>query len=436
MDEYLKRARTALTAFEAALAACEAAFPTVPSPQAPQDRLARLREVVARLQVPLARLMSALRHIESTGLDIVDLQVSLEIESGSVASRLTELEEAVGKVPGLGEQIEQPLSRLEEAAQRLAAALFPNAIEGVREINRTLWPEYERTLAMARNGKGGLTEAQLVAVTRTAEGLRARIDEVNDLLNQLTVSMPTDRATVKTLLHGARVALRDTARQARSKAADSFKPFHGVLKQAERIADSVFEQFGNVRVPVFPPADQLAEIDGLIDRPFYLQLAGVERFALLNVASRLKGIAFGPGAGNHLLAPQFDIRVFDVFPDRVYFTARVAFIDTVKTLAANKVFAPAPASLHKFKAGSFKQRDSRKGNVQVSYAPGTPESPGDTTRVSVDADIDLYRSPTMHLFGEVLVNHLTGSKTDQFKVWSTLAARAVKPVKGFDVVAV
>jgi hypothetical protein len=54
--------------------------------------------------------------------------------------------------------------------------------------------------------------------------------------------------------------------------------------------------------------------------------------------------------------------------------------------------------------------------------------------VSVDADIDLYRSPTRHLFGEVLVNHLTGSKTDQFKVWETLASRRVPPIGGFSVV--
>ena len=46
---------------------------------------------------------------------------------------------------------------------------------------------------------------------------------------------------------------------------------------------------------------------------------------------------------------------------------------------------------------------------------------------------DLYRSAARHLFGEVLVNHLTGMKTDQFKVWEALAARQVVPIGGFDV---
>jgi hypothetical protein len=41
-----------------------------------------------------------------------------------------------------------------------------------------------------------------------------------------------------------------------------------------------------------------------------------------------------------------------------------------------------------------------------------------------------------HLFGEVLVNHLTGSKTDQFKVWDILASADVQPISGFSVVSV
>jgi hypothetical protein len=78
----------------------------------------------------------------------------------------------------------------------------------------------------------------------------------------------------------------------------------------------------------------------------------------------------------------------------------------------------------------------KKGNLQLSYASGSPERPDDRTKVRVDADIDLYRSPVRHLFGEVLVNHLTGSKTDQFKVWDTLVTAEVVPLGGFAVVSV
>ena len=88
-------------------------------------------------------------------------------------------------------------------------------------------------------------------------------------------------------------------------------------------------------------------------------------------------------------------------------------------------FKSAPASLHRFNEGSFKQRTFRKGNLQVSFA----SRPGD--RVVVDADIDLYRLAVPHLFGEVLVNHLTGKTTDQFSVRAVLDDQSVAPIGGF-----
>ena len=71
-----------------------------------------------------------------------------------------------------------------------------------------------------------------------------------------------------------------------------------------------------------------------------------------------------------------------VFPDRIYFEADRSVIDDV---AADTAFEKAPASLHRFKEGSFKQTTFTKGNLQVSYAM----RPGN--RVAIDADIDLYR---------------------------------------------
>jgi hypothetical protein len=62
----------------------------------------------------------------------------------------------------------------------------------------------------------------------------------------------------------------------------------------------------------------------------------------------------------------------------------------------------------------------------VSYAT----RPGD--RVVIDADMDLYRSAVPHLFGEVLVNHLTGSTTDQFKVRDILEAQSIDPIGDFE----
>ena len=57
-------------------------------------------------------------------------------------------------------------------------------------------------------------------------------------------------------------------------------------------------------------------------------------------------------------------------------------------------------------------------------------------RVAVDADIDLYRLAIPHLFGEVLVNHLTGDSTDQFRVRSILDGRPVATIGKFELLRV
>jgi len=49
----------------------------------------------------------------------------------------------------------------------------------------------------------------------------------------------------------------------------------------------------------------------------------------------------------------------------------------------------------------------------------------------VDADLDLYRAAIPHLFGEVLVNHLTDSRTNQFAVRDILDEQGITPVGGF-----
>ena len=98
----------------------------------------------------------------------------------------------------------------------------------------------------------------------------------------------------------------------------------------------------------------------------------------------------------------------------------------IDAIGADGAFAKAPASLHRFKDGSFKQTTFRKGNLQVSFA----SRPGN--RIVIDADMDLYREAVPHLFGEVLVNHLTGSTTDQFKVREILDDQSIRSIGGFE----
>ncbi|MGE3513122.1 MAG: hypothetical protein AB7N65_30035, partial [Vicinamibacterales bacterium] len=84
----------------------------------------------------------------------------------------------------------------------------------------------------------------------------------------------------------------------------------------------------------------------------------------------------------------------------------------------------------RFKEGSYKQTAFLKGNLQVCYASRAND------RIAVDADIDLYRLVVPHLFGEVLVNHLTGNTTNQYAVRNILDTQNVAAVGGFALLSV
>jgi hypothetical protein len=453
MDEYLARARRALGAVDEAAASLVVALGALPPPPAlPSKKLDTLKKIAERLPGDTRKVRSSLDLTEKTAVDIVDLQDRLEGECAALAADLAALGDELEKAPETAAALASSVVALEERAERLASAIFPNAIEGLRAINRTLWEfrliakEYSRTFAdeVARAGKKRLTPAQLDAVRGTADQLTKRFDDVNGVLNALAISTLDDSRAVMSVIRQARRALGEAVKDARKRATPPFKPFHGVLGDAEKLARKIDGQFADLRVPVFPSGDGLSELETAIDSSLYTEIAGVERMALLNISARLRSIPFGPGAGDHLLSPRFNIRVFEVFPDRIYFTADEALITSIAALVQQGVFEKAPASLHRFNEGSFKQKvsmkgkqwvSSRKGNLQVSFAK-VKSSSGDTHRVNVDADIDLYRGTLRHLFGEVLVNHLTGNTTDQFKVWDILAGVDVEPIGDFDVVTV
>jgi hypothetical protein len=442
MEEYLRRANEALTDFLAVVDAFDRARANLATAGGlPQKTIDKLQEIVQRIREAAGRLRHSLDQIAAeTALDVVDLQDRMEGEGASLAAALKALDEMLAKLPAgtpLGGRV---LFDLEEQAGRVASAIFPNAIEGIREINRTLWDfrpiwkDYTQVLAEQITGGGRrLTSDQIAKVEEAAGRVDAQIERVNQLLNELVVGGQTTR--VQDIIRDARQTLKAAVRDARSRAAEIYKPFHGVLGRAERLAAKIDGQFAKLRVPVFPAADRLDDLKGLVAPDVYAKLTGVERFALLNITARLRSIKVVGGA-DHLLSARFGIGVFEVFPDRIYFTADASFITAIKALEQARLFEEAPASLHRFKDGSYKQLDGGKGNLQVSYAKGTNENPADEKRVRVDADIDLYRSPIKHLFGEVLVNQLTGSKTDQFKVWDILAAKPVTPIGGFEVVSV
>lgn len=432
MDDYLRRTRTALDEVDAALATLAASVTTTLGvTTVPKSAASRLHEALDRLTHASKALRLSFSHIERTALDVVDLQSRLEGETASLASALRLLGETVEQSAALRERLITPCGQLEEAASALATATFPSAVEGLAAVNRALWDfqgpvwkAYERKLAEVV-GRRTLTPLQVSKIEATAQDVRARFEAVNSLIDQLAGAAFHDRKTVATMVADARNNLTRALSSARSRANDVYKPFHGVLGQAESVAGRVLRQLERCRIPLFPHPDALDDAKVFVEPGLYTGLSGVGRFALLNILSCLRTIP-GDGEPGHLLSPAFVRHVFAVFPDRIYLEATPSLLKATEALTRVGAFKPAPAALHRFREGSVKQQEHRKGNLQFSY-----ERAGDVVRV--DADIDLYRGPVSHLFGEVLINHLTGSTTDQFAVRTILDGRGVTPIGGFEV---
>lgn len=433
MSTYSQRTIRALDRVDEALAALDAAVAAMPAEDGlPAGVRTRLDETLDRLGRASAALRTSFGHLEHTALDVVDLQVRLEGQNAALAAALRSLGETVEDSEALRARLLDHCAALEEAASSLATATFPSAVEGLAAVNRALWDfrglvwtAYERKLAevVARRS---LNSAQVAAIEETARHVRSRFDAVNDLINHLAESGFHDRTEVAGTVADARQQLTEALAHARSRAGDdAYKPFHRVLGQAEKVAEQVSKHLGRCRIPVFPRAEGLEDAAACVAGDFYGSLSGVCRFALLNILAGLRAIKV-PGGDGHLLTPRFVRQVFAVFPDRIYLEATPDLLGAIDALQRAGAFASAPAALHRFRDGSVKQRQHRKGNLQLSYERGDDV-------VRVDADIDLYRGPISHLFGEVLINHLTGSTTDQFTVRKTLDARGVTPIGDFQV---
>jgi len=452
ITEYLKNARAEMKKLESAAAAMLSTIDTDAAIRSVQaQKLKKVKELLQALPSRTAKLENSFLTVEKTAVDITDLQNRLDDEADGLASLLSKLGDTLEKdtnnPPSAGDMLLADQARmLEEQAKRVAMALFPNAIEGLADINRMLWnfriisADYDRAFKQEEaRTKNRLSDTQLATVRSNAARLTACFDNINALMNQFTISRQGDAKEVQSLVDRTREELRKALKAARELDQDAFKPFRGVLEAAENLAKSINKKVDEVNVPVFPASDNvLAALNDIIAADFYDGLAGVQRMALLNISSRLNSIKFGPEDDDHLLSRRFKHKVFDVYPDRIYFEVDKTFIDTIDRMKDDKgkvraIFEKAPASLHKFKDGSYKQKQSTKGNIQVSFQE-IKTGGVSTGRYRVDADIDLYRSPLRHLFGEVLVNHLTGNTTDQFRVFKTLAESSLPAIAGFNVI--
>jgi hypothetical protein len=428
MSTYTDQVLSALDAFDSTLAGFGAMVRTRPSSATVLRKdLDRLTEWANRAGAAASQLRFSSNIIVDTAVDIVDFQVRLQGEAAALASALGGLSDVLEKQIAIRDAFEDAVVALDEAAQGVAAALFPGAVEGLGDVNvalwdfdRVLWREYTTKFRDAVR-EGTLTFDQQSRIQAIANEVHQAFDDVNALLNALAENAIPDSASISRALEAARAALLRSVDRAAKKITKPYEDFAPFVERAGKIARKVDRLLDRLRIPVFPAHAALGPLHGCIAEKAYTALGGAQRFALLNIAARLLAITTN---GRSLLDPAYDVKVTRVFTDRVYLDVDAALIADIEADPAQ--FAKAPAGLHRFRDGSFKGRHGREGNLQVSFAR---QAVG--TRINVDADIDLYRDPFRHLFGEVLINHLTGRTTDQFRVQQALVGLQVPPIGGF-----
>lgn len=431
MSSYTEQVLNALTAFDTTLAGFGALVRTRPSSATVLRKdLDRLTEWANRAGAAASQLRFSSNIIVDTAVDIVDFQVRLQGEAAALASALGGLASVLEKQTAIRDAFEDAVVALDEAAQGVASALFPGAVEGLGDVNvalwdfdRVLWREYTTRFRDAVRD-GDLTFDQQSRIQAIANEVHQAFDDVNALLNALAENAIPDGPSITRALAAARAALLSSVDNASKKLTKPYAAFAPFVERAGRIARKVDKLLDKLRVPVFPAHADLGVLGPCVAPALYASLGGVQRFALLNIASRLQAVMVN---GRSLLDPVYDVKITRVFPDRIYLNAAPALIADI---GGDAKFSRAPAGLHRFRDGSFKGSHARQGNLQVSFATNAGGG-----RVDVDADIDLYRDPFKHLFGEVLVNHLTGRTTDQFNVQQILAAQQIMPIGGFALLA-
>jgi hypothetical protein len=434
MSTYTDRAFAALAQFGGRLTTFVEQVQRTPAdpPRLARGTLDELLKAAGRARTGVDAMTQSFTLIEHTSLDVVDMQVRLQGETARLASALRALGDAVERQHFVREAFGDALVALEESAQMVSSAVFPSAVQGLRDVNVKLWDfqkiQWKRYTDVLTDAvqRETITLDQQARIQEIADEVFAAFAEVNILLNDLAERRAFDAAAMRTRLQAAPAKLTTALNAAAAQLAqapDGFAAFAPMIKASADVADDVAKLLRKVTIPIFPSHDALGDCCAFVARELYESLSGVQTFALLNILARCQATH----ASARPLLQGRTPHVTHVFPDRIYFEVDRSMIDDI---ANDPAFEMAPASLHRFKEGSFKQTTFKKGNLQVSYATRP------NNRVVVDADIDLYRLVVPHLFGEVLVNHLTGSTTDQYAVRDILDDQAIAAIGSFELLQV
>ena len=259
MSSYTEQVLNALTAFDTTLAGFGALVRTRPtSATVLRKDLDRLTEWANRAGAAASQLRFSSNIIVDTAVDIVDFQVRLQGEAAALASALGGLASVLEKQPAIRDAFEDAVVSLDEAAQGVASALFPGAVEGLGDVNvalwdfdRVLWREYTTRFRDAVRD-GDLTFDQQSRIQAIANEVHQAFDDVNALLNALAENAIPGGPAISRALAAARAALLRSVDNASKKLTKPYADFAPFVERAGRIARKVDKLLDKLRIPVFP----------------------------------------------------------------------------------------------------------------------------------------------------------------------------------------
>ena len=339
MPAYSERASAALGQFNDRLSAfMKSVKATHPDAERlPQKTLDDLSKIAVRASSAAEAISRSLKLIDITALDVVDMQVRLQGETAKLASALRDLGKSVERQPAVrAQRSARRLIPLDEAAQMVAAAIFPSAVQGLRAVNvklwdfeKLLWMRYTATLTEAVQ-RGDIPSEHEEKIQEIADDVWAAFAEVNTVLNDLAEARPSDSARLRQRLEAAPARLTAGVVSTRTSASTPPSPtrldrFRPIIKESKKVADDVADCCANSRSRCFQCMRRLGPCCEFVDATLYDSLSGVQAFALLNILARMQATT----AGGHPLLHGRNVKVTHVFPDRIYLEADRSIIDVL-----------------------------------------------------------------------------------------------------------
>src|SRR5688500_16866336 len=234
----------------------------------PREALEELLKITARARKASDAIAHSFKLVDVTALDIVDMQVRLQGETAQLAASLRDLGKAVGRQHFIRDAFDAALVAVDEAAQQLAAAIFPSAVQGLRDVNTRLWDfekiewkHYTDILTRAVQGNS-VTPEQLAEIESIADGVARAFADVNTLLNDLAESRAADADVLKRRLDEAPMNLTAALKEADDRieqAPEALKVFKPVIKASRNVAEDVAKLLKRLTIPIFPPHSKLGD---------------------------------------------------------------------------------------------------------------------------------------------------------------------------------